>query len=410
VPARYEIFVFEEDRQLALGACGAVAAVHEIAADRLREIPANRAGRRGERVGRADKLAAPVDCILAFDRQRNQRSARNEGDEVVEERFAAMLAVVLARAIAVELHQVQSSDHVTAALHPADDLTHEAARDRVGLAKNQCAFDTHSPGGYGERIINHSLVTAGPYADAERALAGTPFASIEYRQQTESTNADAAALLGDPRHGGLTIVAGYQRHGRGRKGRSWEAAPDTALLFTTILPHDVAAERLWLVPFWTAIAVRRALNAWRMAPQLQWPNDVLLERRKLAGILCVSQVTGQRARVACGVGVNLRRTPAAVSDAACCDDVAAVDGAALLVAILRAFDETLPLLDRPPDLVAQWEAAADIPGARYRIAPDNVATPFDATALGLEDGGALRVRRDDGTIERVEMADVRVLR
>jgi BirA family biotin operon repressor/biotin-[acetyl-CoA-carboxylase] ligase len=253
-------------------------------------------------------------------------------------------------------------------------------------------------------------VTAGPYADAERALAGTPFASIEYRQQTESTNADAAALLGDPRHGGLTIVAGYQRHGRGRKGRSWEAAPDTALLFTTILPHDVAAERLWLVPFWTAIAVRRALSSLHVATRLQWPNDVLLERRKLAGILCVSQVTGQRARVACGVGVNLRRTPAAVSDAACCDDVAAVDGAALLVAILRAFDETLPLLDRPPDLVAQWEAAADIPGARYRIAPDKVAMPFNATALGLEGGGALRVRRNDGTIERVEMADARVLR
>ena len=260
------------------------------------------------------------------------------------------------------------------------------------------------------RIINHSLVTAQLYADTARALADTAFSSIEYRPETESTNADAAGMLGDERRGGHTIVAGYQRHGMGRKGRTWEADPESALLFTTILPNDIDAENLWLVPFWTALAVSDALRVFGIGTLLQWPNDILLDGRKLAGILCLSQVNGKRARAACGVGINVHRTNDTIAGAASCDDVSPVEKAALLAAILRRFDETATLFERPGNVIALWEAASTIPGARYRIAPDNAPTPFDAVAVALESGGALRVRRDDATITRVEIADARVLR
>jgi hypothetical protein len=91
-------------------------------------------------------------------------------------------------------------------------------------------------------------------------LADSPFASIEYREETGSTNADAAELLGDDSSGGHTIVAEFQRHGAGRKGRAWHAMPGTALLFSTILPRSIAVDRLWLVPFWVALAVRAGLR------------------------------------------------------------------------------------------------------------------------------------------------------
>lgn len=253
-------------------------------------------------------------------------------------------------------------------------------------------------------------MSEGLYAEAARALAGTRFSSIEYRAETDSTNADASALLGDRRSGGHTIVAGYQRHGMGRKGRSWEAPPDTGLLFTTILPQELTARQLWLVPFWTALAVRGALQTFGITALLQWPNDIVLADGKLAGILCVSHVTGDRARIACGVGLNVRRPAAAFQGAAYCDDTIPVGKPDLLAAILRQFDETLAQLERPSEIVALWQRAAGIPGARYRIALDNAPAPFEATAIALESGGALSVRRGDGTVVRVEMADARVLR
>jgi BirA family biotin operon repressor/biotin-[acetyl-CoA-carboxylase] ligase len=240
---------------------------------------------------------------------------------------------------------------------------------------------------------------AGPYAQAARELAETAFGSIEYREETASTNADAAALLGDPCNGGHTIVAEFQHHGAGRKGRSWEAPAQSSLLFSTILPREIPADRLWLVPFWTAFNVRAGLLDCRVATVGQWPNDLLLGDRKIAGVLCQSRVTGSTARVACGVGINVRRWPDA--QWAFCDDVTPVDRADLLRA---------SLLDRPDELIAGWEASADVPGCRYLILRDGEKRPFEAIALGLAPGGGLRVALDDGRFETVEMADARVLR
>ena len=87
-----------------------------------------------------------------------------------------------------------------------------------------------------------------------------------------------------------------------------------------------------------------------------------------------------------------------------------IERAAALAAILRQFAETLALLQQPAKVVPQWEAAAGIPGARYRIALDNSQEGFDATAVSLDVGGALEVRRDDGVTNRIEMADARILR
>lgn len=255
---------------------------------------------------------------------------------------------------------------------------------------------------------------AGPYIGIEEALAGTAFASIQYVEETESTNADAAQLLANADSAGLTIVAEYQSRGTGRKGRAWQAAAGTALLFSTILPRAIAAERLWIVPFWAALSIRAALRECGVATILQWPNDVLLGDRKIAGVLCQSSVTGATARVACGVGINVHRwrdAESAISPpAAFCDDVAPVDRRALLRAILLDYEGALPQLGEPQRVAAAWEAAAQLPGRRYRIAPDATEPPFDAIAQGLEDGGGLRVRREDGSREVVSLADARVLR
>lgn len=255
---------------------------------------------------------------------------------------------------------------------------------------------------------------AGPYAGVARELRETLFASIAYVDETGSTNADAAALLGDARFAGHTIVAEYQRRGAGRKGRSWSAVPGTALLFTTILPRDVAAEALWIVPHWAALAVQAGLRAQGVEAALQWPNDLLIGDRKVAGILCQSRVSGTSAQVASGVGINVRRSEGAAAaidpPPAFCDDVAPVERDRLLLAILTEYAATLDLLGQPDRVAHAWEAAAGLPGARYRILRDGATRPFEAVAQGLAAGGGLRVARDDGSQETIDLADARALR
>lgn len=258
----------------------------------------------------------------------------------------------------------------------------------------------------------------GPYATVAQELSGTAFGSIEYVEETDSTNADAAALLGDDRFGGYTIVAEYQRHGLGRKGRSWQAQPGTALLFSTILPRALPTETLWLVQYWVALALRNALHRCGVTTLLQWPNDVLLGPRKLAGVLCQSAVTGPSARVACGVGINVRRLPGALSPfdsaeadkVAFCDDVTPVERDALLREVLIEYNRSLFMLDQPDRAIADWDSAAGLPGMRYRIQPDNGEQSFQATAQGLSGDGDLQLMHDDGRFETVSLADARVMR
>lgn len=255
---------------------------------------------------------------------------------------------------------------------------------------------------------------AHPYSAVERALAKTRFAHLEYVARTESTNEDAAVLLGDDAALGTTIVAEEQTRGAGRKGRTWLAQPASALLFTTLLPIELSAADLWSVPFWAALAVRDALAACGVCSELHWPNDLLLGEKKLAGILCTSRILGERARVGCGVGVNVHRTPDAdeqiAPPPAFCDDAAPVDRATLLAQILNLFEMRLALLDVPEQVARRWEREANLPGRRYRLLRDGDAMPFEATAIALATGGSLLVERENGTREIVALADARALR
>lgn len=254
---------------------------------------------------------------------------------------------------------------------------------------------------------------SGPYEEIARRLAGGPFASISYVEETASTNADAAIRLWDDDFAGHTIVAEYQSRGAARKGRIWIAPAGTALLFTTILPREVDAERLWVVPYWMALAIRSALERLGVTTTLQWPNDLLFGERKIAGLLCQSSVSGSSARIACGAGINVRRPavdPGIEPPPAYCDDATPIIRADLLYAILREYERTLPALDQPGRVCHKWHEAAGIPGKRYRILVDGAVGAFDATALGLEEGGGLRIRRDDGREETISLADARVLR
>ncbi len=241
------------------------------------------------------------------------------------------------------------------------------------------------------------------------------FSQVRRVESTGSTNDDVAAILGEPQARGLTLVSDYQTNGTGRKGRAWIAPPGSALLFTTALPDQVHARDLWSVPFWIGLAVHDTLAGFGIATQLQWPNDVLLQGAKVAGILCISRVAGARAWVACGVGMNVVRPaePGALADIdpppAFLSDVREFNRGELLDAILQRADALYPMLASPENIARAWERAAGIPGARYRLRLDGSDERLEGGAVQLGTAGELVVDCHDGR-HVISQADARVLR
>ena len=108
----------------------------------------------------------------------------------------------------------------------------------------------------------------------------------------------------------LVVCAGSQTAGRGREGRSWSSPPGLGL-YVTFAFRLADPRRLALVPLASGVAVCEALAAWTgRAFALKWPNDVLGDGRKVAGILCEGMVSGEEAVSLAGIGVNLNQRPA----------------------------------------------------------------------------------------------------
>jgi len=217
-----------------------------------------------------------------------------------------------------------------------------------------------------------------------------------------------------PGAAGVTIVADYQTHGVGRKGRPWAAERGQALLFTTILPVTLSPADLWTVPFWTALAIQAGLKFYGVDATLQWPNDVLLLGRKVAGILCVSRGAGATAHVGCGVGINVRRGDESVyagiePPPAFVGDAKAVERHELLGSILQRFEDMLSLLGNPAQVARRWEASAKIKGAKYKILVDGESAPFDCVAERLSNTGGLIVHHN-GRPRTINLADARIVR
>jgi BirA family biotin operon repressor/biotin-[acetyl-CoA-carboxylase] ligase len=241
--------------------------------------------------------------------------------------------------------------------------------------------------------------------------------TVRYVPETDSTNDDAHALLGEPGSAGLVIRTDFQRAGRGRRGRSWIAPPGSALMFTAILPQPVRVRALWAIPFWTALCVAEGIeSASGLRLELQWPNDLLLGGRKCCGILCISRVSGASAWAGCGVGLNVLRPAGDASldaidppPAFLSDNYPQLDREAVFTSILAALERRAAGVEHPRGVAHAWEARAGLPGASYRILLDQATEPFDATALRLSDDGGLVVRRGEAE-QTVSLADARVLR
>jgi BirA family biotin operon repressor/biotin-[acetyl-CoA-carboxylase] ligase len=135
--------------------------------------------------------------------------------------------------------------------------------------------------------------------------------SLHIFEDVPSTNSTALTLAQDGAPDGTVVVAEAQTLGRGRLGRQWYSPPGKNLYCSIILrrsmPLDLVSGWLSWVPLLSAVAVARAIQVISaLRPSLKWPNDVLLEHRKVGGLLCESSGTGTaNAFVIVGIGLNV---------------------------------------------------------------------------------------------------------
>ncbi|MGH9120910.1 MAG: biotin--[acetyl-CoA-carboxylase] ligase, partial [Acidimicrobiales bacterium] len=234
----------------------------------------------------------------------------------------------------------------------------------------------------------------------ERVLLGlaatTRFGDVRLLDEATSTNTVAAeaAAAGAPE--GLVVVAEHQSAGRGRLGRRWEAAPGTSLLVSVLLrPEGLPRERWHLLTAAAGIAARTACGeGGGFFPRLKWPNDLIVEDRKLAGIL--AETSGDA--VVVGMGLNCSAAPEVPGGAASVDEVAgrAVPREDLLVAWLRALDG---LLGRWDEVAAAYAALCATVGRRVRVTLPGGS--LEGLAEGLDPAGRLLLREADGTLRAI---------
>jgi BirA family transcriptional regulator, biotin operon repressor / biotin---[acetyl-CoA-carboxylase] ligase len=139
-------------------------------------------------------------------------------------------------------------------------------------------------------------------------LAGLPIEEIYYHPSTGSTNDDALDWSAQGARDGCLVFADQQTKGRGRQGRKWISRAEAGLAFSLIFrPTQDEISHLSLFSPFGAIAVCQAIEKFQpIATQVKWPNDVLVNRKKVAGVLAETNwMNGRVAALVLGIGVNL---------------------------------------------------------------------------------------------------------
>jgi BirA family biotin operon repressor/biotin-[acetyl-CoA-carboxylase] ligase len=245
--------------------------------------------------------------------------------------------------------------------------------------------------------------------------------SSTYHAEIDSTQDEARRLASHAGSHGHLVWAGSQRAGRGRMRRHWHSPPGSGLFFSVVLLPRLPAAALGALPLAAGAAVGSALDG--LVPghvRLKWPNDVLLDGGKVAGILVEAQVTdGLVAHAVIGVGINLSR-PAGDFDpeirgrAAALDDVAgaAPPAARILAVVLGALEAGYEELiaEGPGRARRRWLQLADTIGREVTATANG--RPLRGRAVDLDEGGNLvlevegeRVVIAYGEIEQVTLRE-----
>jgi BirA family biotin operon repressor/biotin-[acetyl-CoA-carboxylase] ligase len=238
--------------------------------------------------------------------------------------------------------------------------------------------------------------------------------SVHYFNRVTSTQDEARHLAESGVEEGALVVAEAQTAGRGRRGRQWLSPEKTGIYLSLILKPELEPFNIAQIPIVAGIAVCEGISEiTNLKPRIKWPNDVLLQGKKVAGILVEMSAEPERIHyLILGIGINVN-TPSATftgdlqQPAISLSEVAggSVNRRRLLQALLAHFEVLYEefkaagfvafreRLRRWDQTVESWVKITDSSGS------------YSAYALDIDDNGALVVRDRQGTVKRILAGD-----
>jgi len=251
--------------------------------------------------------------------------------------------------------------------------------------------------------------------ELNKLLSKLKLGSVRYFDSLGSTNDEALAWATSGARDMSLIVSDEQTMGRGRYDRPWFTPPGSALAFSLIL-HPSADERPHLSRLvgLAALSIAKSLQTRGLYPEVKWPNDVLLNRRKVAGVLIELVWSGEDVEnVVLGIGVNITKRSIPSTDilrfpATSLEDALGrpVERAEVLYDILDAFITLRPQLGTDA-LIKQWESVLAYQGRQVQVDMGG-GQMVTGRVVGLESDGSLKLREENGKSVTVRFGDVRL--
>lgn len=254
-----------------------------------------------------------------------------------------------------------------------------------------------------------------PEALRQLLAAGRFGKRIFYLPEIDSTNVFAYKRAQEGGAEGEIVIAETQTHGKGRLGRQWLSPPYMNLYMSVILRPTLAPVDTPQITLASAVALAETVESFAsLRPEIKWPNDILVERKKLAGILTESCCDRSRVLfVIVGIGVNLNFPLEAMPEGI------RKRATSLWTLTRKPVDRTafagqlIQNLDRCyGDLAAKgfaftaqrWESYFRLKGETVRV--ESADQAFCGKALGVDSDGALLVQGEGGELQRVVAGDV----
>jgi BirA family biotin operon repressor/biotin-[acetyl-CoA-carboxylase] ligase len=232
--------------------------------------------------------------------------------------------------------------------------------------------------------------------------------------KTDSTNRVALELghAGEPE--GAVVVAEEQTAGRGRAGRVWHSEHAAGIYATLLLRPRLAPVQAPLLTMMAGLSAHAAIQAQTgLTVDLKWPNDLLINGKKVGGILTEMHAEPEQIRfVIVGIGLNVNQDKFAGELGAIASSLRLETGKAqsrleLLVRLLREFENDYNqfLREGAASITKNFAAISSYAQGR-RVRVTNGTESFAGTTVGLGPEGLLQVRRDDGVVVTVIAGDV----
>ena len=241
--------------------------------------------------------------------------------------------------------------------------------------------------------------------------------AIHYFETCKSTQLIAHDEAQNGAEDGTVIISEEQTLGKGRMSRPWDSAASKGVWMSVIIRPSLTPQQAPQMTLVAAVAVTRAIvDVTGINPDIKWPNDILINGKKVTGILTELQADPDRVKaIILGIGINVNQNETDFPDEI--KTIATSLAIELGTQVNRAklIARTLEFLEQYTELYVThgfgpikllWEGYSNTVGKRIRATMLNET--LEGTAIGISDEGMLKIKLDDGTIRGIYSADIEI--